>query len=466
MLELMKQRKAELLKLTKPVKDFINEITDEYSFVELDAFSFSKDEVFECAGAAGEGVVTGYARIEGHPVYIVAQNPDVLSGGVTKAQSDKILKCMNLAEKSDSALIYVLASSGAKVGEGLKVLDGYGQIIAKSSSLYGVIPQFSVIKGECYGSISYFAALSDVVIATKGGLLSSSSANVINAKSGGSMTAEQLSGSAALDKNGFASLTVNNNAELKTKLSSLLSYFSAEIIDMDEASLNEGCEALNNSYSVKSLVEGVFDADSFLELQKGFGSELKIGLGRIGGITVGAVISGEGEKGILLTGAGAQKAASFIRMLDSYNIPFVSFVNVSGSELSLSAEQNGIVRSVASLLSAVSDCTSSKISVVCGKAQGIGYTAFASKSLGFDYTVSWANASISVLSNEIGVNTLYADQISSAKFPEKAREEVAKKYASIEGDPFNAAYGGLVDNIIEPSTTRQYLISALQMLNA
>ncbi len=125
MLELLKERKANVQANTKQARELISTIVDELSFVELDTFRFSKSEFYEDASAIGEGVVTGYARIADNPVYIIAQNAAALKGGMTKAQADKILKCMSMAEKSGYPLINILASSGAVIGEGLSVLDGY-----------------------------------------------------------------------------------------------------------------------------------------------------------------------------------------------------------------------------------------------------------------------------------------------------------------------------------------------------
>ncbi len=464
MLQRMNERKAAQQSGSKAVLDYIRDITDEQSFVELDAYSFSAGEFFEDAEGAGEGVVTGYARIGGLPVYIAAQNPNVFSGALTKAQSDKILKCMNLAHKSGSALLYLLASSGARVGEGLSVLDGYAQIIAKSSALYGEVPQISVINGDCYGSIAYFAALSDVVFVKKGAHAGSTSAAVLSAKSGSAVSADGAAGSGALIKNGFASAEAEDAADLKEKLSAVLEALEGDVRELSEAELNVSFDALDEGYTAQKIIDGVLDGGVFTELGAGCGDSLKTGFARVGGISAGVILSADDEGGALLTAEAADKASSFIRLLDSFGVPLITFVNVSGTELSVEAESRGIVKSVGWLMSAVSDHGGAKLAVVCGKAQGAGYTALASKALGFDYTLSWATASISVLPGDVAVSTVYSAQLAEKKAGDGDRKRLAEKYARIEGDPFNAAHRGLVDNIIQPAATRQYVISALQML--
>ena len=464
MLELLKERKAAVQENTKQARELITAVADRLSFVELDTFRYSKNEFYEEAASVGEGVVTGYARINDNPVCIVAQSAEALKGGVTRAQADKILKCMALAEKSGYPLINILSSSGAMIGEGLEVLDGYAEIIAKASALYGVIPQFSVISGKCFGSIAYYASLSDVVITMKEGVLASTSASVIAAKSG--VAAESVGGAEALAKNGTATLTVGSPEELKSRLSAIIGMFTETYHECEEQSLNQPSVSAEAGYKCAAVTEEILDAGTFVEFCEKFGSELKVGLCRIGGMTAGVAISDDKPEGVELTAAGAKKLSRFIRFLDCYGLPFISFVNVAGVEACSQAEGMGLVKDIAGLMSAVADCESAKIAVIAGKAQGAGYTALASKKLGFDYSVAWANAAISVVNSDVAVNTIYAKEIAAAKDPEATRRKVAEKYERIDSDPFNAALNGLVDNIIDPAATRQYLISALFMLNA
>lgn len=464
MLELLKERKAAVQENTKQARDLITAVTDRLSFVELDTFRYSKNEFYEEASSVGEGVVTGYARINDNPVCIVAQSAEALNGGLTKAQADKILKCMALAEKSGYPLINILSSSGAVIGEGLEVLDGYAEIIAKASSLYGVIPQFSVISGKCFGSIAYYASLSDVVITMKEGFLASTSSAVIAAKS--DVPVESVGSAEALAKNGTATFSADGNEDLKSKLSAVIGMIAETYRECDEQSLNRPSASTEAGYRYAAVIDEILDAGTFIEFCGKFGSEIKVGLCRIGGMTVGVALSDDTPSGVELTSAAAKKLSRFIRFLDCYGLPFISFVNVAGVEACGQAENFGLVKDIAGLMSAVADCESAKLAVVTGKAQGVGYTALASKKLGFDYSVAWANASISVVNSDVAVNTIYAKEIAGSKDPEATRKKIAEKYERIDSDPFNAAINGLVDNIIDPAATRQYLISALFMLNA
>ena len=159
-IKLLQSRRAKVLESGSEIRKTIAELTDADSFVELSGYSFSKND-FYGEEAEGEGVVTGFATIEGYPVYIAAQNFKVLSGGVSKANCEKILKCLTLAEKNSTPVIYILNSLGVRIGEGVTVLEGLSSVLAKSARLHGVVPQFTVINGSVYGQSSIFTATAD-----------------------------------------------------------------------------------------------------------------------------------------------------------------------------------------------------------------------------------------------------------------------------------------------------------------
>ena len=146
-LQLLQERKAKIAEAGKEIRKQIEELVDEDSFVELSAFSFSKNE-FYGEDAAGEGVITGFATVNGYPFYLVAQNFKVLSGGVSKANCDKIAKCLDAAEKNATPVIYLLNTLGVQIGEGVTVLEGLGKLLMRGTQLKGVVPQYAIVNGE------------------------------------------------------------------------------------------------------------------------------------------------------------------------------------------------------------------------------------------------------------------------------------------------------------------------------
>ncbi len=461
----LNQRKSEVQQAGKAARDFIVSLTDELSFVELDTFAFSKSDFFEEAADVGAGVVTGFARIGDKPIYLAVQNEHDHKGGMTKAQADKILKAMTQAEKAEAPFVLVLSGKGARIGEGLAVMDGFARLAAKASALYGEIPLITVIRGDTFGSAAFVAAQSDFVFTVGEAQLATNSSAVIAAKKP-DLKAADVAGPKAQAENGSCSVRVADAAELRIKLNELLDLLSGEIAEVSEDSLNYSCAGLNEGYDPEKILSCVLDPGSFFELNAGFGEEVRIGLGRAGGFTVGVLLCADETNGVKIGNAAARKISRFARLLECYGIPLVSFVNASGTAVCPGAERHGLMREVGSMMSAITDLCAPKISVVCKKAQGAGYMALAAKGLGFDYVLAWPEAEISLLSDEVALNTVYAAELAASKDPETARAELAEKYARLESDPMNAAKDGLIDNIIEPSTTRQYLISALMMLTA
>ncbi|MEG1520063.1 MAG: carboxyl transferase domain-containing protein, partial [Clostridia bacterium] len=160
----------------------------------------------------------------------------------------------------------------------------------------------------------------------------------------------------------------------------------------------------------------------------------------------------------------AAKARKFVCMLDDYNIPLVSLVNSTGTVVSKNAEQGGLIDAIANLAYTMGESTNPKISIICENAVGMAFSVLASKSIGFDYSLAWTSSVISTLPVGVGAEIVYADDIKNAKNKDKAREEAINAYAAKEADVFTAAKNGFIDNIIEPSLTRPYIISALSML--
>ena len=132
-IQLLQERKAKLAEMSKDIRADIQSIVDAESFVELSAFSFSKNE-FYGENAEGEGVITGFATIDGNPFYIVAQNFKAFDGGISKANCDKMVKCLDAAEKNATPVVYLLNTRGVQLGEGVTVLEGLGKLLLKSNT--------------------------------------------------------------------------------------------------------------------------------------------------------------------------------------------------------------------------------------------------------------------------------------------------------------------------------------------
>ncbi len=450
-IQLLQERKAKIEEASKEVRAQIQAIVDPESFVEFSTFSFSKND-FYGEDVAGEGVITGAATVDGYPYYIVAQNFKVLNGGVSKANCDKIVKCLDLAEKNSTPVIFVLNTLGVQVGEGVTVLEGLGKLLLRSTQLKNVLPLYVVVNGEVYGSAAMLAAIADFTFfVEKKSVLAINSPFVLSAKAGKNLPKEEVGSAKALDKTGIPSFEVQTLEEVREKIIAIANLEHEPIID---AELNESAPILNERVDADTLMT-IFE--SFVEVGSTYETDVKTVIGRIGGISVAAVVFDGGDEGVELTAAKLAKIKSFAEYACNSGLPFITFTDVKGICPCMCANNSRVMKEAAEYLKILDLTNMVKIAVVYKKAIGLGYSLFASKSVGFDYTCAFANAKIALFDSVQGAQIELSD--------EKAdKATLIAKYAEENSDPINAAKDGYIDAIIEPQFVKQYLIASLQML--
>lgn len=453
-ISLLQKRKKQICDAGKGIRSEINSLIDEDSFVELSSFSFSKND-FYGENAEGEGVVTGFATVNDYPFYIVAQNPAVLSGGVSRANCTKIEKCLNQAEKTSTPVIWFLSSLGVQIGEGVSVLEGLASLILKASQMKGSIPQYLIVNGEVYGQISLLAGICDFTyFIDKKSALCPNSPLVLSAKAGENLPKFTVGGADGLKNAQLATFTVKNLEEVKKSITEINEILSKPLIDGDD--LNASIPALDKKADVKSLC-AVFDKSTAIELGASYCPEVKCFLARVGGISVATVLF-DGADGVELTAANVRKLKDFAEFACCYGLPYVTFVNTLGIKSDLKTNDSLILKELGEYVSILDCIDTAKISVVYDKAIGLGYTVFAAKSMGYDYSYAFANAKIALFDSVQGAEI----EFSNEKKADSAK--LAEKYADENSDPVNAAQGGYIDNIIQPSFIKQYLVASLQML--
>ncbi len=450
-IQLLQARKAKLAEAGKEIRSHIQAVADEDSFVELSAFSFSKNEFYN-EEAAGEGVVTGFCTVDGYPFYVVAQNFAVLQGGISKANCDKMVKCLDAAEKNDAPVLYFLHTQGVQVGEGVTALEGLGKLLMRSAQLKGVVPQYAVVDGEVYGGAAMLAAVADFTFfVEKRSVLAVNSPFVLSAKAGKNLAKEEVGSAKALDKSGMPTFEVKDLSEVREKIVALQELISVPMVD---AELNQSLPTLNENVSYEAMLS-VFENP--VELCPTFESDVKTLVGRIGGIAVAAVIFDGGEEGVSLTAEKLAKIKSFAEFACCYGLPFITFTDTKGVCPCMQVNNSRVMKEMAEYLNMLDTIDTAKLAVVYKKAIGLGYSLFAAKSVGFDYTCAFANAKIALFDNVQGAKIEFAN--------EKADEAaLAKRYAEENSDPVHAAKEGYIDAIIEPQFVKQHVIAALQML--
>ena len=450
-IQLLQERKARIVEAGQGIRADIHQIIDADSFVELSAFSFSKNE-FYGEQAEGEGVVTGYATIDDYPFYIVAQNFKVLDGGMSKASCDKIVKCLEAAEKNSVPVLYLLNTHGVQVGEGVTVLEGLAKVLRKATQIKNHTPQYVIVNGEVYGAAAALSAIATLTFFVKNkSILAINSPFVLSAKSGKNLAKEQVGSAAALNQTGVVSLEVETLGDVREKLLVFTQLYKNEMVD---AELNESIPVLNENVTVETLMS-IFENP--LELCASYETDVKTILGRIGGISVAALVFDGGAEGVELNEKKLEKIKAFVDLAYYMDLPFITFADVKGICPCSCVNNSRVLKATADYLELFETLDTPKLAVVYKKAIGLGYSLFSSKSIGFDYTCAFANAKIALF------DSLQGAQIELQN--EKAdKAALATKYAEENSDPINAAKDGYIDAIIEPQFVKQYLIASLQML--
>ncbi len=455
-IDLLRKRREKLLACGSEIRKQISSLVDESSFIELDAYSFSHNDFYD-EDAAGEGVVTGYATVDDTPVYVIAQNVKVLSGGVSTANCKKIVKCLNKAQETGYPVIYLLDSLGVQVGEGVNVLEGMAEVLSRSSDLKGEVTQISVVLGKLYGTFALLAANCDFNFMLKESQVAYASPLVLSAASGKSLPANEVAGAKASKYNGITTFEADSVEDVRASIIDLfgiLPAYADSVVDTGD-DLNRATESLNDKVCHKCIVSAVFDDGKCFEMNKAFCPEVVTAIGRVGGISVAAVIFAGEEKGVELNLNSVLKIKDFAYFASENGLPLLTFVNTVGIKADLATSNSPIMKEVCNLISALK--SNVRLSIVYGKAVGLGYTLFASKSLGVDYTYAFANSHVALFSGAASV----------AHFGDVREDKIdalEEKYAEENADPINAAKNGYVDNIIEPQFVRPYVISALQMI--
>lgn len=459
-------------------RERIELLLDEDSFVELYGFvqhrctDFGMDE----QSGACDGVVTGYGKIKGRTVFVFSQDFTVFGGALGEMHAKKISQLMDMAVQCKAPIIGLNDSGGARIQEGVLSLDGYGHVFYRNTIYSGVVPQISVIMGPCAGGAVYSPAITDfVIMVNESSQMFITGPKVIESVTGEKISAEDLGGAKVHNEiSGNAHFQAKTEEEALRVVRSLLDYLPSHWEEKtptyvkNDKDLEDLLDCIpedsSRPYDVKNIVSMIVDNDSFLEVQKDFAKNLVIGFARVNGEVVGLVCNQPKVMAGGLDIHSADKGARFIRFCDSFNIPLITFVDVTGFFPGVKQEHGGIIRHGAKLLYAYSEATVPKITVITRKAFGGAYVALNSKSIGADLVFAWPNAEIAVMGAAGAVNILYGKEISQSENPEGLRAEWMDQYKEKFSNPYVAAKYGLVDDVIDPRDTRKKLIQSLEVL--
>ena len=456
-------------------------LLDEGSFEEIDAFVTHRTTEFGLADrkSLGDAVVTGYGRINGKSVYLFAQDFTVLGGTLSEVVAQKICKVMDLAVKNGTPFTGLLDSGGARIQEGVLSLGGYGDIFLRNTLASGVIPQISAIMGPSAGGAVYSPALTDFVFMVKGtGQMYITGPDVVKAVTGEAVTHEQLGGAMVHASNsGVCHFVAENDEDCLDKVRLLLSYLpqnnmqEPQLVEptdypdrMDEELLYIVPEDPTRAYDMKEIIWRLTDNGEFLEVHEHYAPNIITGFARLDGRSVGIVAQQPSISAGVIDIDASIKAARFVRFLDAFNIPIITFTDVPGYMPGVEQEYGGIIKHGAKMIYAYSEATVPKVTVITRKAYGGAYIAMSSKHLRGDISFAWPTAEIAVMGPEGAVNIIHRDTISKSENPEETRSQLIAEYKDKFANPYVAASLGYIDDVIDPRETRPKLIKALEML--
>src|SRR5712672_3371533 len=456
-------------------------LLDEGSFEELDKLVTHRCRDFgmEDQSVPGDGVVSGYGRIEGRLTYVFAQDFTVFGGSLSETNAQKICKVMDLALKNGAPVVGLNDSGGARIQEGVVSLGGYADIFLRNTLASGVIPQISCIMGPCAGGAVYSPAITDFNIMGKDtAYMFITGPDVIKTVTHEDVTKEELGGAATHNqKSGVAHFAADSDEHALRMVRELLSFIPSNNLDdpphvapddsadRAEPKLNSIVpEASNQPYDIREVIDLVVDSAYFFEVHRDYAPNIVVGFARLDGKPVGIVANQPAYLAGVLDINSSLKAARFVRFCDCFNIPLVTFEDVPGFLPGISQEHGGIIKHGAKLLYAYAEATVPKVTVITRKSYGGAYCVMGSKHIRTDINFAWPSAEIAVMGAEGAVDILYRREIAEATDKASARRsrvnELEDKFAS----PYVAAERGFIDEVIEPAQTRPKLIKALALL--
>lgn len=462
-------------------RERIDVLLDRDTFEEIGAHVTHRASLFgmDKAVAPADGVVTGFGRVHDRLVYVFSQDFTVLGGSLGEMHAAKIQRVQDLALKAGAPIIGLNDSGGARIQEGVDALNGYGEIFKRNTWASGVIPQITVIMGPTAGGAVYSPALTDLIIMVRNtGQMFITGPQVIKTVTGETVTAEELGGAESqVRKSGVAHLAARDDLEALKWVRRFLTYVPnnnreeppileiQDPLDRDEPLLRHLVPAdPNKPYDVKVAIEALLDRGSFFELQAGYADNLVVGLGRMGGRSVGVVANQPRVLAGTLDINASTKLARFVRFSDSFNIPLVTLVDTPGYLPGTSQEFGGIIRHGAKVLYAYAEATVPKVTVILRKAYGGAYLAMCSRGLGADLTMAWPTAELAVMGPEGAANIIFREEIAQADDPVMARRAKSQEYRDQFASPYVAAEHGYIDAVIDPADTRAHVARALMGL--
>jgi acetyl-CoA/propionyl-CoA carboxylase carboxyl transferase subunit len=431
---------------------------------------FFDDGLFELITPDDDrGVLSAVGKVAGAPCVAFATDPTVQGGAMGNDGCRAIVTAYDRAFADSVPVVGIWHSGGARLREGVLSLDAVGRVFAAMTRASGKVPQISVVLGPAAGGAAYGPALTDLVIMGPNGRIFVTGPEVVKSVTGEAVDMDILGGHEPHGRrSGVVHITKDTDREALDEARTLVCLLGQQgslnvdrIEDTDLGALMP--ESSRRAYDVHPLVEGFVDDGTFTELHARWAPNIVVGLGRLGGRTVGVVANNPLRLGGCLDSASAEKAARFVRMCDAFAVPLVVLVDVPGYLPGLGQEWEGVVRRGAKLLHAFAECVVPRVTVVTRKAYGGAYVAMNSASLGATKVYAWPDAEVAVMGAVAAIRILHRKRL--AEVPPESREQVelelAAEHEVISGGIKRAIELGVVDEVVKPIATKKTVAQIL-----
>jgi len=425
-----------------------------------------------------DGVVTGHGLIDGRQVWVIAYDFTVMAGSMgAVGEQYKCARVREMAMRYRKPIVWLLDSAGARIQEAAgSTFAGSGHLFMDQVVMSGVIPQVAAMMGPCAAGTAYIPGLSDFVPMVRGtSSMSLGGARLVKAATGEDVTDHDMGGSQVhCYESGVGDNEVDDDEQCIAAVRRFLSYLPSSNADappfVDTADpadrMVEGLDKIvpvsqRSAYDVRKVIKAVFDHESWFEVKPTWAKNIVIGFARAGGHSVGVVAKQPMQKGGVLDSDAADKAARFIRMCDSFNVPLVYLMDVPGFLVGSQVEKDGIIRHGAKMLYATAEATVPKVTVIMRKAYGAGYYVMNGKGYQPDTIVAWPLAEISVMGPEGAVNIIFNKQIEASENPDAKRAELIETVRK-QINPYLAAAWAMIDDVIDPAETRRVIVKGIE----
>jgi methylmalonyl-CoA decarboxylase subunit alpha len=457
-----------------PVRERVALLLDEGSFAEEALLANWQEDAL-----GADGVVTGVGEIAGRAVALMANDPTVKAGSWGPKTVEKILRIQERALELQIPMVYLVDSAGARITEQVQMFPGRrgaGKIFHNQVKLSGVVPQVCVLFGPSAAGGAYIPAFCDIVIMREGNAsMYLGSPRMAEMVIGEKVSLEEMGGARMhTGVSGCGHLLVKSDEEGIEAARRYLSYLptnwqleppGAEPIDAAAPAGGHSIAELipadeNKPFDIKVLIAALVDEGSLMEIHPRWAKELVVGFARLQGSVIGIVANQPKHKGGVLFGDSADKAARFIWSCNAFNVPLLFLADVPGFMIGTQVERDGIIRHGAKMISAVSEATVPKISVIVRKAYGAGLYAMAGPAFDPDCCIALPGASIAVMGPQAAINAVYYNQLQAIEDEsERAAkvEELRSAYSS-DIDILHLASEMVIDTVIEPKDLRDELI--------